>query len=374
MRHRTSLLVMILILLQIRCGNNTETYTAETINGVKHIHNIAPLWGDEQRISLEFVQKIGELESEDENYNLYHPWHTAFDDSGNIYILEYSLGGNIKKFDPSGKYLATIGKKGQGPGEFEGPAAFDVDKNGNIYVLQQHTGKVQILSPEGKYIKNIYIPQRSSEIRLLSSGNIVFVKHVSYSNNKTESSICGIADSDGNILNEFCEPEEINKDSFLGSENSVTLDVDKDDNIFISFNNQNRIEKYSSEGKKIFKMDRELYYDLNSEEVTDEYIVRDTKVEIPTVRFTPVSKSISIDHKGRIWDYFIKKQFDDNYNKENYNNYVEFRIYDNDGIFVTKVPFIRDKTLPRGRFFNDKMYVNEGSVNMCVYVFRVLEK
>ena len=55
------------------------------------------------------------------------PGDVAVDKAGNIYILD-SGNARIQKFGPDGKYLATIGRKGQGPGEFILPDGLDIDK------------------------------------------------------------------------------------------------------------------------------------------------------------------------------------------------------------------------------------------------------
>jgi DNA-binding beta-propeller fold protein YncE len=42
------------------------------------------------------------------------------DASGNVYVMDFS-DNNIKQFDAAGKFLKLIGRKGQGPGEFNMP-------------------------------------------------------------------------------------------------------------------------------------------------------------------------------------------------------------------------------------------------------------
>ena len=44
----------------------------------------------------------------------------ACDAEGNIYVVD-SGAKNIKKFNSHGKFLKTIGREGQGPGEFLAP-------------------------------------------------------------------------------------------------------------------------------------------------------------------------------------------------------------------------------------------------------------
>ena len=45
------------------------------------------------------------------------PWSITVDEHGNIYFADYGAN-NIKKFDPSGRFLDVIGREGSGPGDF----------------------------------------------------------------------------------------------------------------------------------------------------------------------------------------------------------------------------------------------------------------
>ena len=105
----------------------------ETIDGVCVVHNgKSGKWGKNPKLSLEFVKTIGELETEDENLAFHMPSDIIIDSKGFIYILD-SGNHRIQKFDSDGKYITTIGNKGQGPGEFYYPLSIDIDPKGYLY-------------------------------------------------------------------------------------------------------------------------------------------------------------------------------------------------------------------------------------------------
>ena len=56
-------------------------------------------------------------------------------------------------FDINGKFLFNVGKVGRGPGEYPEIRDFDLDENGNIYVLTYQ--KILQFSKNGKYLKKI---------------------------------------------------------------------------------------------------------------------------------------------------------------------------------------------------------------------------
>ena len=88
----------------------------EEEDGVKVIKNPQdPLYG-EIKLELELDLSIGG-DVADENYIFYSIREVEVDEQGNIYVLD-SRQCRIQIFDKDGKYLQTIGRKGEGPGEF----------------------------------------------------------------------------------------------------------------------------------------------------------------------------------------------------------------------------------------------------------------
>jgi DNA-binding beta-propeller fold protein YncE len=52
-------------------------------------------------------------------------------------------------FSNTGKFIKKIGRKGQGPGEFLGIKTMDIDKDGNIYVLDYRNSRMSIFDKIG---------------------------------------------------------------------------------------------------------------------------------------------------------------------------------------------------------------------------------
>ncbi len=104
--------------LLLSCGGERH-YSVETKNGIRFVHNRQPA-SSEPAAHLEFVRKIGEMESEDENLLFVFPISVARDGDGNLFVLD-SRDFCIKKFDRNGNFLMKFGRQGQGPGEFQYP-------------------------------------------------------------------------------------------------------------------------------------------------------------------------------------------------------------------------------------------------------------
>jgi hypothetical protein len=119
-------------------------------DGVKVIKNpIEPLYG---QITFELEEDLSIGNEEDENYAFYNFARVTADSEENIYVLD---GENcrIQKFDKNGIYLQSIGKKGQGPGEFDRPWGICFDPQQNIYVRE--TREIDIFDAKGRYLRTI---------------------------------------------------------------------------------------------------------------------------------------------------------------------------------------------------------------------------
>jgi hypothetical protein len=132
--------------------------TIVTENGVKVVKNPAEPFYGELVLQLEENLSLGGNVNDD---NYYFPGGAsiAIDQQGNLFIRD---AGNIRiqEYDKAGKYVQTIGRKGQGPGEFQFPAMVDVDRDGNIWVLDAPTRALKVFSPDGTFKKST--PLRAS--------------------------------------------------------------------------------------------------------------------------------------------------------------------------------------------------------------------
>jgi len=80
--------------------------------------------------------------------------------TGDVYVAEShtdvtaaDLVGRISVFDKNGKFLRSIGKAGTGPAEFRTPHALEFDSQGRLIVADRHNHRIQILTKEGKFIR-----------------------------------------------------------------------------------------------------------------------------------------------------------------------------------------------------------------------------
>jgi hypothetical protein len=68
-----------------------------------------------------------------------------------IYVADFSQAMALFVFDREGKFLFKIAQMGQGPGEYVSFHDFDIHRNGDIYMFDQHQRKFLVYSATGEY-------------------------------------------------------------------------------------------------------------------------------------------------------------------------------------------------------------------------------
>jgi NHL repeat-containing protein len=85
----------------------------------------------------------------------WQPNDVITNEKGEIFISEghgQNPNDRILKYTPQGKLIKTFGKRGSGPGEFNGPHALAFDSKGRLFVGDRSNNRTQILDQEGNFI------------------------------------------------------------------------------------------------------------------------------------------------------------------------------------------------------------------------------
>ena len=93
--------------------------------------------------------------------------------NGDIYVAEShtdvtdpNLVGRISVFNKTGKFLRSFGKAGMAPGDFRTPHALEFDSQGRLIVADRHNHRVQILTKDGKFVREFDDFGRSSGLAI----------------------------------------------------------------------------------------------------------------------------------------------------------------------------------------------------------------
>jgi 6-bladed beta-propeller len=94
------------------------------------------------------------------------------DDEGNFYVTDWDKKA-ILKYDPSGKYVRTIGRQGQGPGEFQNLSVVRFDRDGALYVTDLSAQRISFFDKDGTYLRQIPIPDVFEDLYVAAKGGYV---------------------------------------------------------------------------------------------------------------------------------------------------------------------------------------------------------
>lgn len=93
----------------------------------------------------------------------------AVDDEGTIFVLDEQLA-QVQVIDADGTWLRSIGRAGEGPGEFRDPSDMFLTHDGKVAVVQQSPAKVALIAKDGTSLDDATLPDATSGFRFLQQG------------------------------------------------------------------------------------------------------------------------------------------------------------------------------------------------------------
>jgi hypothetical protein len=140
--------------LLISCGKQEGQWKGQISeeDGVSVVKNPKePIWSTDI-LKLEEEVSIGEKQGGREEFLFSRVREIDADAKGNIYVLD-SQPPFVRVFDGSGAFEKTIGKKGQGPGEMEGPGGLQITPAQEVMVYDYPTRRLVFFSLDGLYLR-----------------------------------------------------------------------------------------------------------------------------------------------------------------------------------------------------------------------------
>ncbi len=379
MIKKTGSLLAFLILMfsQDPCLSKQDTNTKETKKGISIVHNQKPVWGKNPEVELEFIRSIGVEESENENYQLFYVSDVVKDKKDNYYILD--LGNNrIQKYGPDGRYISTIGRKGQGPGDFLVPRCVVINK-GDLVVLNSGNMRIDRFSFDGIYKKSFKLERFLLSFLPLENGKIAGNSEgkTNYHTGEICSKFIMIFNKSGDIVSSFGDVKDLTRPFVIGVTNLVSMSIDKKNKfLYLAYGIENKLEKYDYEGNLLLRFDRKLPYDIYARMGHKVTKTDAGNSKIPFPEWSQVSASASVDNKGRLWvaTFFEQPELPDDFHKLEgaiYPESTHLEIYDINGIWLGKINTPGNlhflKIQGESAFFTDKNMIS-------MHEYRIVEK
>jgi hypothetical protein len=377
----------------------------ETVDGVRVVHNEkGGLWGKAPKVALELVRKIGDVDTEDEHLAFNYPSDVTVDHDGNIYVLD-SANTRIQKFGPDGKYQATIGRKGQGPGEFLMPDAIAFDKDGNLVVADSPQARIQVIIGGGRDARSVVVKEEMiTGVRPLPSGDFVgkastfsFPRPNQPAKAADEMRLFRRIAPDGRIAGSFGLLNDFGDAMTNATGNAVEFDIDSRGAALVSFNGQNRIEKYAADGTLVWRADRPLAYGTEVKK-KGKMEQQGGGISMSAPEMNACSTGIAVDATGRAWVVTYARQLKENEKvqtsmmmvggrsggvssvsvKTEGNTDVrttdafKLEIFDPDGVLLGEIPLTHFADVIR--IAGDRLFLIDRERGVTVYQYKIVER
>jgi peptidylamidoglycolate lyase len=129
-------------------------------------HQIHEFTHDGKQLVMTLGEK-GVAGNDEKHFNL--PADIAFLPDSSFLVADGYGNSRIVKFDRAGRYLATWGVNGSGPGQFKVPHGVTVDARRRVYVADRDNSRIQVFSDTGTYldqwpdIRGVVLPMATAD-------------------------------------------------------------------------------------------------------------------------------------------------------------------------------------------------------------------
>ena len=160
MKNNTKVVLIVLflsvVIIFVSCGKQKAEWkgTIEKVNGVTVVKNPKEgLWDSKEKTNVTIIQErqIGVLDGPEE-FLFINISDVAVNIKGDIYVADRRLS-EVRKFNKDGKYLLSLGRRGQGPGEFQSVNLVSVNSHNELIAFDNKIRRVSIFSDIGEHIK-----------------------------------------------------------------------------------------------------------------------------------------------------------------------------------------------------------------------------
>ena len=306
----------ILFIVLVFGGSGLWTQKIETVDGVRVVHNEkGGQWGKTPKVAIELIRKIGDIDSDDENLCFNQPGDVAVDAKGNIYILD-SANARIQKFGMDGKFLISIGRKGQGPGEYMMPDSLDFDAAGRLIVYDPFQLRIQAFTGDGKETKITTLQgMRVTKLRCWTAGAYLTLgplfampQRKGEEAKQPKLTLFKAFGPDGKLAGEFGMPVDLGDSMTSSMGNAISYAVDEQGGVAAVFVFQNRLDKYSADGKLLWRADRPMNFQTEVKKKAKMDTSEGKIISMTAPEMNTCAVAIAIDKKERVWVVTYSRQ------------------------------------------------------------------
>ncbi len=181
---KSNLFLSIMVMSGTLCGcsgaNGTKAHLNSDGNEIVEVKVSEP---DGKDSGSNFVKSVDCIPMQESSEAMFVNVDKMIYDNDEFYMLDRMGDNTLAVFDKDGKYLRSIGAKGEGPEEYVRAWDFDVDKR-NVYIYDRMRDNMLVFKKSGEFIKSLKIPKSSNGFVLLENGGCIFAADMDNSGNQ----------------------------------------------------------------------------------------------------------------------------------------------------------------------------------------------
>lgn len=351
MKFKKLLLLIFLVLLVSNCSKKSSNCDISDQNGVIVYSNKT----NDNVVSINIVK---EKEFFCDSISVIASFDV--DDQGNFYVLD-GKKMVFNKLDGNGKLLKIFGKRGTGPGEYGAVGDFILIKD-KIYVPDMMTKKIVVFSSNGDFLKFIgNIASIPTGVQVINRNQMIgyCVLPTFKSGGMYIKSSLSILDSNFAEQKVLLSKEILlNPQKMFDNDNESPIYTSFKNNVVLATNSENKYEisVLDTNGKlikKILKSFKKINYTKNEIEQFQKKIDDKLKGQMPagSIKFSKISKLaiswLGFDKYNRLW---VQSAREENITKQGAKS---MDIFDENGVLLGKADIEIDRNI---KFGNNKIY------------------
>lgn len=231
-------IIVLALVLHIVLGRNIHFTNSVDINSNVLIYD------------LEEILSFPKNSMEAEGIYLVDPIHMEKDKYNNIYISD-QREHKIHVFNIDGEYINSIGRLGQGPGDFYSPTFFTINNNNTLLAGESHNLRLQLFSLDGLFINSINLFRGLSSWAMNNQNDRIYA--VPYLRRRENDPLIDVMTINGIVTQSFGTP--LQYELLGGILNISRIALGNNDDIYQAFQFLAKIRIYKSKGTLLKELD-----------------------------------------------------------------------------------------------------------------------